>query len=848
MMDALKYAGHPGHGNGQSLDGQPLNIRRFFGVTHREAMREVRLALGSEALIVSNRRVNGGVEILAANADIAAGEALRASAPRAAAVSAHPPGLHAAGQSSFTQPASAQHPAMLMDAITTLRAEFAHRMEDLVWNQQVKQAPQALSLFQTLLGMGFSTALLRPLLQGLPAQSSEQAALAWVRQELVKRLPHPGQGDADDALWRPGLVLALVGPTGVGKTTTLAKLAARAVRRFGAQHVALVTTDTYRIGACEQLKIYGQILRTPVHVAHDAAELQAIVRSLPVDHVLLIDNVGVSQRDSAVKAQAAMLCAAGRTVERLLVLNAASHGDTLDEVAHTYRHDGGAPLAGCILSKLDEALRLAPALDTAIRHQLPIHYVSKGQKVPEHLARITAQDLIDQALAPAISGKTLYAPNRADLAALMTLADADRAQSQAQDQTRLLADVVTLLQPAGASLPPDMARQALDELDAHAVCAQAFALWQAQRRAGELAHAGGSGDLAASLWQTVSDACASAPASCLLALHDHATLASAGQGSVRWVQMGSLSQGDGLRPLALPLQVRQSPNAWRACGGGNVAGAPNETEARLRQVRDVETQRVNLSQSQPQLPPLLHVFDGGSSGFWRQLQELGVAWAASCAPGSVVIHEDTPTRIGTLARRAAYQWLDVSGWQHGLHADRSPASVAVWFAVDAVALRARRQSSAQAGLRLIHLRVQDRRDGSLIHQWSVLSHAALDDAALARALLARHAQKSLARLVQAAWRALSSDAGAPPEQAGGYGVGASTTQSAHAPTALAVYLALAAWCVQQRGATSAARAALVALCARAKPTASATVAGLLRLFTMKDLLQPPEARTCSEHP
>src|SRR5690606_9501805 len=218
---------------------------------------------------------------------------------------------------------------------------------------------------QSLLSQGFSTALLRAMLKRLPEELGARAALQWVRTELETHLPVLR---SEDSLWQPGLALALVGPTGVGKTTTLAKLAARAVRRFGPQRVVLVTTDTYRIGAHEQLKIYGHILRVPVHVVQDAGQLAVVVRGADPESIILIDNVGISQRDHYVAEQAAMLASAGRTVQRLLVLNAASHGDTLDEVARAYRNDGGLALTGCVITKLDEAARLGAVLDTCIRY------------------------------------------------------------------------------------------------------------------------------------------------------------------------------------------------------------------------------------------------------------------------------------------------------------------------------------------------------------------------------------------------------------------------------------------------------------------------------------------------
>src|SRR5690606_2842899 len=164
------------------------------------------------------------------------------------------------------------------------------------------------------------------------------------------------------------------------------------------------------------LKIYGQMLRSPVHVVRSADELKDVIAGVRPDQVILIDNVGISQRDRYIHEQAALLAAAGREVSRLLVLNAASHGETLDEVARRYRDDGGTPLKGCIISKVDEATRLGAALDTALRYRLPIHYVSIGQKVPEHLVSLSAQELVDRALMHQPSERTLFAPMEADFA------------------------------------------------------------------------------------------------------------------------------------------------------------------------------------------------------------------------------------------------------------------------------------------------------------------------------------------------------------------------------------------------------------------------------------------------
>ena len=185
-----------------------------------------------------------------------------------------------------------------------------------------------------------------------------------MRNTLMKRL-QVVQSETD--MLDAGGVFALMGPTGAGKTTTTAKLAARFVVRHGAEKLALLTTDSYRIGGHEQLRIYGKILGVTVHAVRDAADLRLALSELRNKHTVLIDTVGMSQRDQAVAEQVEMLCQAGKQIKRLLLLNATSHGDTLDEVVQAYQTRG---LDGCILSKIDEAASLGPALDCAIRHQL----------------------------------------------------------------------------------------------------------------------------------------------------------------------------------------------------------------------------------------------------------------------------------------------------------------------------------------------------------------------------------------------------------------------------------------------------------------------------------------------
>lgn len=240
--------------------------------------------------------------------------------------------------------------------------------------------PVRTRLFQTMLNAGFSAQLTRYVLDNMPQHGTYDSALDFVQRALEKNLTVVPD---ENSLLDQGGVFALMGPTGVGKTTTTAKLAARFVLRHGASRVALLSTDSYRIGGHEQLRIYGKILGVTVHAVKDAQDLSLALGDLREKHVVLIDTIGMSQRDRAVSEQMAMLHAVGPSIKRLLLLNSTSNGKTLDEVVSAYRD---ANLAGCILTKIDEAASVGHAMDVMIRNRLPLHYVSYGQRVPEDIA------------------------------------------------------------------------------------------------------------------------------------------------------------------------------------------------------------------------------------------------------------------------------------------------------------------------------------------------------------------------------------------------------------------------------------------------------------------------------
>ena len=351
-----------------------MSAQRFIGANSREAMNQVRLALGEDALILSSRMTDVGVEILA--------------------LAEEPP-----------TPATADFAALSERLLSEIQA-----MRQLI-DGRGKPSP----LLKWLLDAGFSASLSQELLDHSPPplpDATPARLKAWLTQRLDSQLIQL----ADEAeLFSAPTIIALVGPTGVGKTTSTAKLAARYVMRHGPGPVALVSTDSFRIGAHEQLNIYAQLLGVELHALGPDAALGPLLDRLADKRLVIIDTVGMSQRDQRLLTQINQLGASGRALRLMLVLNAASHGDTLDEVVHTYRdaaHAAGCCLDDCIISKCDEAARLGPVLDTLIRHGLRLNYLSAGQQVPEDLQLPGASNFLQQALDTSRPSRFASAPGK----------------------------------------------------------------------------------------------------------------------------------------------------------------------------------------------------------------------------------------------------------------------------------------------------------------------------------------------------------------------------------------------------------------------------------------------------
>jgi flagellar biosynthesis protein FlhF len=388
-----------------------MKVKRFFAPDMRQAIRLVREEQGPDAVILSNRQVDGGIEIIASvdyDESLLERESVKSVQPETSPAqdkAAEPVATHKAADT-YTrnaQPAArdtsmhrssvdwSQDPSIvaMRDEIRQLRGLLEDQLAHLAWGDMKRREPLHADVMRRLSSMEINSRLVERI--SAPAVHARDKEHAWqlAMAELAASVPV-----AEEDFLDQGGIVALVGSTGVGKTTSIAKLAARYVLRHGQRHVALVTTDSYRIGAHEQLMTYGRLLGVPVQVASDHNELRSTLNSLSDKRLVLIDTAGMSQRDVRLTEQFATLADTGLPIRTLLVLSATVHPSVLDE---TIRAFSGVPLDGAILTKLDEAASLGGVLSAIIEQQLPLRFVANGQRVPEDIQIARVNELVQQA-------------------------------------------------------------------------------------------------------------------------------------------------------------------------------------------------------------------------------------------------------------------------------------------------------------------------------------------------------------------------------------------------------------------------------------------------------------------
>ncbi|GFZ86143.1 flagellar biosynthesis protein FlhF [Dyella caseinilytica] len=409
-----------------------MKIKRFLAADMRQAMRDVRAEQGADAVILSTRRLEEGIEIIAAvdydetlmreavrhntpsteaarapvkeavkepskeRAKVVAKEPPKEPVKEVRAATPPPPPPPAPSEMAALQPIveqSALETARIRSELGGLRQLLEQQLSSLAWNDMERRSPMRARVLRDMSRLGVETDVARQLIDELPEELNADQARYLPLGLLSRSLKISGRRLSDNHG-----VTALVGPTGVGKTTTIAKLAACAVMNHGPSKVALVSTDHYRIGAAAQLEHYGRLLGVRVYPAYDAAGLTQTLHLLRDHHTVLVDTAGVSGTDPRLQQQMEVLRDAGvqggAKMRACLVLAANAQASALEESVRAYLP---LQLSACIATKLDEAPSLGGLLSVLIRHRLPLDCTTDGQRVPEDISAADARVLVCRA-------------------------------------------------------------------------------------------------------------------------------------------------------------------------------------------------------------------------------------------------------------------------------------------------------------------------------------------------------------------------------------------------------------------------------------------------------------------
>ncbi len=420
-----------------------MKMKRYFAADSRQALRELREDQGPDAVILSNRRVNGGVEIITAldydeamiNSSLGNPEELSSMAPaRSSAVprpsqtsSATPPHNNDLEHRQYTGDQSSQatlsgqedgdasneEPSALnkiQDELKGLRNIMEAPLMQFAWGETGRVQPLYANLLKQLMTLGLSSKLSQSIAKRIASQGLNKHSWLESLKLLTKLVPI----NNDDILNNGGII-SLIGPTGVGKTTTIAKLAARFALKHGRRGITLITTDNYRVGAHEQLRTYGRILGVPVHVASDNDELRNLLKEATdksgEHNLTLIDTAGICQKDTRLSEQLTTLNIRDMDIKNYLVLSATGQMNLQDDVIRAFSQ---LKLQGCMLTKIDEAASLGEIISVLIQHELPLHFVCDGQKVPDDLHQARGQLLVKEAVK--LMRKTNKIPSTEELA------------------------------------------------------------------------------------------------------------------------------------------------------------------------------------------------------------------------------------------------------------------------------------------------------------------------------------------------------------------------------------------------------------------------------------------------
>jgi len=413
-----------------------MKIRRYIAKDMRQALNQVREAQGPDAVILSSRRSEEGVEVVAAvdfeaetviqNATAAAELPQSTNSATAADFksslqaieksreyvrgyaqenskeqhkdarnetrheSHHTGRHHSDSNAALATFAMDDEPSDMSSELRALRRMLETQLAALAWNDLTRRAPLQTALLKELTQLGFAHSLAAEVVSQIPSRLEWNEAQRMALALIAKRIPVEGERWLDH-----GGMVAFVGPTGVGKSTLVAKLAARWVLRHGARDLVLISADSVRMGAQDQIQNLGRLLGVPTYGVDQVSELGGILNAVSQQRLVLIDTAGLSQRDGRLSAELALLATSHPQLETSLVVSASAQAGMLEE---TFMRFASAAPKSCVLTKVDEATSLGGSISAVTRHALPIAYTSEGQRIPEDLTLARAHQLVARAV------------------------------------------------------------------------------------------------------------------------------------------------------------------------------------------------------------------------------------------------------------------------------------------------------------------------------------------------------------------------------------------------------------------------------------------------------------------
>ncbi len=364
-----------------------MRLKRFVAPDTTRAMRKIKETLGDDALILSSQAVANGVEI------VAAVDYDESVIKQQAEDDSSPDMLPPIEESRPTMPSSYQRTESSPSDIDDLKKEVGvikelleNQLSGFAWQSVTQYEPMQILLLKRLHSLGFDLNLCAPWVKKVTERKDHRKAWVSLMSLLLSEL-----GLSDKELIEQDGIYAFVGPTGVGKTTTLAKIAARFCLRHGREHLGLITMDNYRIAAHEQLITYGKILGVSVSVVDNRDSLITTLNTLKDKRCILIDTAGANPDDERVKEMLTLLEEPHHHIQKILVVSATSQSQVIDNVFHSF---GRTKLDHCILTKIDEATNIRALLSVLLIHKIPIAYLTDGQRVPENIAHATRTKML----------------------------------------------------------------------------------------------------------------------------------------------------------------------------------------------------------------------------------------------------------------------------------------------------------------------------------------------------------------------------------------------------------------------------------------------------------------------